>query len=124
MVGHLMRRNLCLSGPVSLHHSTQCWKRPYSVVVYSVSLHSKPRCPLARCSTVLVLLVLTGAFGTGFTTKLSSAGLVYKHYGKEIIAGILSLPVDHPSVTKACVLARRDFWRGNGAATGRTDMQC
>jgi uncharacterized UPF0160 family protein len=26
-------------------------------------------------------------FGNGFVTKLSSAGLVYKHYGMEIISG-------------------------------------
>ena len=29
-------------------------------------------------------------FGHGFTTKLSSAGLVYKHYGLEIVAGAAS----------------------------------
>ena len=29
-------------------------------------------------------------FGCGFTTKLSSAGLVYKHYGKEVVASIMT----------------------------------
>jgi uncharacterized UPF0160 family protein len=38
------------------------------------------------------------AFGHGYVTKLSSAGLVYKHYGKEIIARYLNLPVEDPSV--------------------------
>jgi len=33
-------------------------------------------------------------FGHGFTTKLSSAGLIYKHYGKEIISNRLQLPID------------------------------
>ena len=35
-------------------------------------------------------------FGHGFaTTKLSSAGLVYKHYGREVIANLLGWPLDH-----------------------------
>ena len=29
--------------------------------------------------------------GAGFSTKLSSAGLVYKHYGQDIIAKMLGL---------------------------------
>jgi len=33
-------------------------------------------------------------FGHGFTTKLSSAGLVYKHYGRSIIASLLGQPKD------------------------------
>lgn len=37
-------------------------------------------------------------FGHGFCTKLSSAGLVYKHYGKEIIAKELQLDQAHPHV--------------------------
>ncbi|KAF9044723.1 metal-dependent protein hydrolase [Hymenopellis radicata] len=37
-------------------------------------------------------------FGHGFTTKLSSAGLIYKHFGKEIIAARTQLPVDDPKV--------------------------
>ncbi|XP_010252461.1 PREDICTED: UPF0160 protein C694.04c [Nelumbo nucifera] len=37
-------------------------------------------------------------FGHGFTTKLSSAGLVYKHFGMEIIAKELQLDKGHPDV--------------------------
>ncbi|TRM66354.1 metal-dependent protein hydrolase [Schizophyllum amplum] len=37
-------------------------------------------------------------FGNGFDTKLSSAGLVYKHFGKEIIASRTQLPIDDPKV--------------------------
>lgn len=36
----------------------------------------------------------TEVFGHGFNTKLSSAGLVYKHFGKEIIANLLKTTVD------------------------------
>lgn len=36
--------------------------------------------------------------GDGFTTKLSSAGLVYKHYGAEIIAKAIQLDEKHPDV--------------------------
>lgn len=32
--------------------------------------------------------------GAGFGTKLSSAGLVYKHFGRAIVAGILGQPED------------------------------
>lgn len=35
-----------------------------------------------------------------WVTKLSSAGLVYVHFGKEIIATLLNVPVDEPSVDK------------------------
>lgn len=55
------------------------------------------------------------AFGHGFTTKLSSAGLIYKyvgrihaiimslnhwsrHFGKEIIATQIDVEIDHPKV--------------------------
>ncbi|CAL1386609.1 unnamed protein product [Linum trigynum] len=37
-------------------------------------------------------------FGYGFSTKLSSAGLVYKHFGKEIIGKELQVDEDHPDV--------------------------
>ncbi|KAI0793480.1 GAMM1 protein [Abortiporus biennis] len=40
----------------------------------------------------------TEVFGHGFNTKLSSAGLVYKHFGQEIVANSLKLSVDDPKV--------------------------
>ncbi|CAO3564357.1 unnamed protein product [Mortierella alpina] len=40
----------------------------------------------------------TEVFGGKFETKLSSAGLVYKHFGKEIIASILALEEADPKV--------------------------
>lgn len=36
--------------------------------------------------------------GLGFKTKLSSAGLVYKHYGKHVISSLLGIAVDHPDM--------------------------
>jgi len=40
----------------------------------------------------------TEVFGHGFETKLSSAGLVYKHFGKEVIANRIQAPPDDPRV--------------------------
>lgn len=37
-------------------------------------------------------------FSPEFKTRLSSAGLVYKHFGKAVIASRAGLPEDHPSV--------------------------
>eukprot|EP01024_Parvocaulis_polyphysoides_P010503 TRINITY_DN13592_c1_g4_i2.p1 TRINITY_DN13592_c1_g4~~TRINITY_DN13592_c1_g4_i2.p1 ORF type:complete len:334 (-),score=61.10 TRINITY_DN13592_c1_g4_i2:536-1537(-) len=37
-------------------------------------------------------------FGHGFKTKLSSAGLVYKHYGREVLKNILKIPEDDKNV--------------------------
>lgn len=37
-------------------------------------------------------------FSKDHDIKLSSAGLIYKHYGKEIIAQILGLEIDHAHV--------------------------
>ncbi|KAG8928548.1 hypothetical protein FRC01_005766 [Tulasnella sp. 417] len=39
-----------------------------------------------------------GVFGHGYTTKLSSAGLIYKHYGREIISNHLGLSPEDPKV--------------------------
>ncbi|KAK4697855.1 MYG1 exonuclease, partial [Phenoliferia sp. Uapishka_3] len=48
-------------------------------------------------------------FGMGFKTKLSSAGLVYKHYGSEILAQVLSLPITHATVTTLFPKIYADF---------------
>ncbi|KAJ2927140.1 hypothetical protein H1R20_g9941, partial [Candolleomyces eurysporus] len=47
--------------------------------------------------------------GLGFTTKLSSAGLVYKHFGHEIIAKKLGVPVGDEKVNYVYKLLYRDF---------------
>ncbi|CAL0327503.1 unnamed protein product [Lupinus luteus] len=48
-------------------------------------------------------------FGHGFVTKLSSAGLVYKHYGLEIIAKVLRLDEGHPHVHQLYQALYRNF---------------
>lgn len=37
-------------------------------------------------------------FSPKHTIKLSSAGLIYLHYGKEVIQSIVQLPIDHPNM--------------------------
>ncbi|XP_010533551.1 PREDICTED: UPF0160 protein [Tarenaya hassleriana] len=49
------------------------------------------------------------AFGHGFNTKLSSAGLVYKHFGKEIIAKELKVDQDHPDVQRLFLAVYKSF---------------
>ncbi|KAG8693673.1 hypothetical protein FRC08_008972 [Ceratobasidium sp. 394] len=51
----------------------------------------------------------TEVFGNGFNTKLSSAGLIYKHYGKEIIARQLDLSPTDPTVHLLWLKAYGDF---------------
>ncbi|XP_031262709.1 UPF0160 protein-like [Pistacia vera] len=48
-------------------------------------------------------------FGHGFNTKLSSAGLVYKHFGKEIIAKELLVDEGHPDVHRLFLAVYRNF---------------
>ncbi|CAO2817066.1 unnamed protein product [Amaranthus hypochondriacus] len=48
-------------------------------------------------------------FGHGFTTKLSSAGLVYKHFGMEIIAKELKLDEGHQDVFRLFIAVYRNF---------------
>ncbi|XP_065863122.1 uncharacterized protein [Euphorbia lathyris] len=48
-------------------------------------------------------------FGHGFTTKLSTAGLVYKHYGSEIIAKQLQLNEEHPDVHRLFLAVYKNF---------------
>ncbi|XP_010503595.1 PREDICTED: UPF0160 protein-like [Camelina sativa] len=51
----------------------------------------------------------TEVFGHGFNTKLSSAGLVYKHYGLEIIAKELQLDQRHPDVYRLFLAVYKNF---------------
>ncbi|WCJ26612.1 MYG1 exonuclease [Euphorbia peplus] len=48
-------------------------------------------------------------FGHGFGTKLSSAGLVYKHFGKEIIAKELQVDEEHPDVHRLFLAIYKSF---------------
>ncbi|KAK9665207.1 hypothetical protein RND81_14G097600 [Saponaria officinalis] len=55
-------------------------------------------------------------FGFGFGTKLSSAGLVYKHYGKEIIAKEVELDQEHPNVNRLFIAVYKYFIEAVDAA--------
>lgn len=48
-------------------------------------------------------------FGNGFQTKLSSAGLVYKHFGKEVLANHAQIPVDDPHIEPLWLKLYEDF---------------
>ena len=47
--------------------------------------------------------------GAGFATKLSSAGLVYKHFGRAIIAGLLEQPEGAPDTETVYVAVYKNF---------------
>ncbi|KAG7565020.1 Metal-dependent protein hydrolase [Arabidopsis suecica] len=51
----------------------------------------------------------TEVFGLGFNTKLSSAGLVYKHYGLEIISKEIQLDQRHPDVFRLFLAVYKNF---------------
>ncbi|KAL1203288.1 hypothetical protein V5N11_031882 [Cardamine amara subsp. amara] len=51
----------------------------------------------------------TEVFGHGFNTKLSSAGLVYKHYGLEVVAKELQLDQRHPDVYRLFLAVYKNF---------------
>ena len=48
-------------------------------------------------------------FGHGFATKLSSAGMIYKHFGKELIAQEMGLEVTDPTVTVVWLAVYKQF---------------
>jgi len=59
----------------------------------------------------------------GFTTKLSSAGLVYKHYGKEIVAAVMSQPLDSPAVETTWLAVYKYFMEAvDGIDNGETKV--
>ncbi|KAI0078902.1 GAMM1 protein [Panus rudis PR-1116 ss-1] len=51
----------------------------------------------------------TEVFGHGFVTKLSSAGLIYKHFGKEIIANRLQSAVEDPRINVLWLKLYKEF---------------
>ncbi|BBM99180.1 MYG1 exonuclease [Marchantia polymorpha subsp. ruderalis] len=66
-------------------------------------------------------------FGHGFSTKLSSAGLVYKHFGEEIVAKELGLDKTHPDVQKIYLAVYKSFMEAidgvdNGVNQYDTDL--
>jgi len=53
-----------------------------------------------------------GVFGHGFATKLSSAGLVYKHFGKEIVANRLQKSQDDAVIEVLWLKMYKEFIEG------------
>jgi len=51
----------------------------------------------------------TTVFGHGFNTKLSSAGLIYKHFGKKIVANRLQNSIDDPKVELLWLKLYKEF---------------
>jgi len=51
----------------------------------------------------------TEVFGHGFETKLSSAGLVYKHFGKDVIANNIQSSLDDPKVHTLWLKLYKEF---------------
>ncbi|KAL1951966.1 hypothetical protein VTO73DRAFT_1115 [Trametes versicolor] len=67
-------------------------------------------------------------FGHGFSTKLSSAGLVYKHFGKQIIANRLQLREDEPKVETLWLKLYKEYIEAidaidNGISQYPTDLK-
>ncbi|KCV71719.1 hypothetical protein H696_01141 [Fonticula alba] len=48
-------------------------------------------------------------FGHGFTTRLSSAGLIYRHFGREIVAKKVGIPESDPSFQAIYLRLYRSF---------------
>lgn len=70
----------------------------------------------------------TEVFGHGFNTKLSSAGLIYKHFGKEIIADRFHLSLDDPKTHVLWLKLYREFIEAidaidNGISQYSSDIQ-
>ncbi|KAF8626507.1 hypothetical protein AX15_004813 [Amanita polypyramis BW_CC] len=70
----------------------------------------------------------TEVFGYGFGTKLSSAGLIYKHFGKEIVANRMQLPINDPNVEKLWLKMYKEFIEAidaidNGVSQYATDIK-
>ncbi|KAG7099251.1 hypothetical protein E1B28_001114 [Marasmius oreades] len=70
----------------------------------------------------------TEVFGHGYETKLSSAGLVFKHFGKEIISNVAQLNVDHENVHTLWLKMYKEFIEAidavdNGISQYPTDLK-
>ncbi|KAI0304859.1 GAMM1 protein [Russula brevipes] len=48
-------------------------------------------------------------FGHGFSTKLSSAGLIYKHFGREIISNQLQVTLNNPHIELIWLKLYKEF---------------
>ena len=58
-------------------------------------------------------------------TKLSSAGLVYKHYGKEIVAAAMGQPTDSQAVETTWLAVYKYFMEAvDGIDNGKCSLLC
>ena len=61
----------------------------------------------------------------GFVTKLSSAGLVYKHYGKELVAAAMGQPTDSQAVETTWLAVYKYFMEAvDGIDNGKCILLC
>ncbi|KAL0072010.1 hypothetical protein AAF712_000933 [Marasmius tenuissimus] len=70
----------------------------------------------------------TEVFGHGYETKLSSAGLVFKHFGKEVISNVTQLNVDDDKVHTLWLKVYKEFIEAidaidNGISQYPTDLK-
>jgi len=70
----------------------------------------------------------TQVFGHGFDTKLSSAGLIYKHFGQEVIANKTQIPIQDPKVNTLWLKMYKEFIEAidaidNGISQYPTDIK-
>lgn len=65
---------------------------------------------------------------SGFVTKLSSAGLVYKHFGKELVAAAMGQPAGSATVETTWLAVYKYFMEAvdgidNGRQTLSTNLE-
>lgn len=70
------------------------------------------------------ILVQDICTSTGFVTKLSSAGLVYKHFGRQIVAAALSKQQESPDVQTTWLAVYKYFMEAiDGIDNGNISLQ-
>lgn len=65
-----------------------------------------------------------GSMPAGFDTKLSSAGLVYKHFGLEIVAGLMGKPASDAAVETVYLAVYRQFMEAIDAIDNGASRTC
>lgn len=77
---------------------------PLCAVSFDMIYQTSPFRNVRPCPAMLITPVVTG-----FTTKLSSAGLVYKHYGRQIIAQMMGKAEEDPAVEAVYLRVYKNF---------------
>ena len=93
--------------------------------LWSRCVHSATLCAKTRCWRSAMLTRVDAARATGHTTKLSSAGLVYKHFGREIVAAEMGVPAADPSVETVYLKLYKSFMEAlDGIDNGVAQYEC